>query len=120
MQKVSAVDLEEFTQPTELFTQPNEIDPMEIFDDKTNPAENHQDNGNIPPHGTQPSSLHSPLIDTSAASELPLLCPRVNARDVSRLVIMADQLNAFTLYVPWIISPPSSSKLPHDRGVIQH
>ena len=39
MHRVATVDLEEFTQPTELFTQPNELNPTEIADGETTPAE---------------------------------------------------------------------------------
>ena len=41
MHKVAEVDLEEITQPTELFTQTNKFDHVEISNENTNPDKNH-------------------------------------------------------------------------------
>ena len=38
MHKVAKVELGEITQPTDIFTQPNKIDPMDITNEETTPA----------------------------------------------------------------------------------
>ena len=78
MHEVAAVKLKEFTQLTELFTQSEEVELTNLSKDKTTPSENHRDNVATLPHGTQPSSPHSPLTDGSVYLELPLLCPCID------------------------------------------
>ena len=85
MHGVAEVDIYEITQPTELFSHPNKLNPMDLANNKTTPAENHQDNGTSPPHGTQPSSLHSPLIDSLVALDEPPLRPCAEAVNAARL-----------------------------------
>ena len=91
MHKVAEVDLKEITQPIELFTQPNKLDPMELADDETFPAENHQDNDNMSSHVTQPSLLYSPLKDSLVTLEPLPLHPCVDSGDIIRLASTSDQ-----------------------------
>ena len=113
MHEVTVVDLEDFTQPTELFAQPDEPDPTDLADEKITPVENHQDNGATTTHSTQPSLPHSPLIDGSVASEPPPLPlrPRVDAVDAAHLLSTANHpevcLKAaddalFSVYQDWV------------------
>ena len=81
MHKVPAVDIEEFTQPTELFTHPYEFNPTDISDNNTTPDENNRYNGASLPHDTQPSSPHSLLTNALVASELPSLPPCVDSNN---------------------------------------
>ena len=90
MHDITAVKLEEFTQPTKLFNQPREVDPTELTDNETKTDGNYQDNGATLLHGNKPSSLYSPLTDASVASEPPPLCPCVNADNADRLASMAN------------------------------
>ena len=41
MHKVAEVDLNDITQPTKLFIQPEKIDPMDLANNKTALAKNH-------------------------------------------------------------------------------
>ena len=63
MHEVAAVDLEEFYQPAELFSQTNKVNPMELSNDETTHAKDHRNNGATLPNGTQPYSPNSTLID---------------------------------------------------------
>ena len=74
----------------EIFTQPNEVDPMDITDDETTPAENYQDNGASTSHGIQPSLPHSPLKDALVTSEPPLLRPNIDFGNAARLASTDD------------------------------
>ena len=67
MHEVSEEDIGGITQPMDLFTQLDKLNNKLITNDRTIPAENHQDNGASSPHDTQPSLLNSPLTDTSVA-----------------------------------------------------
>ena len=90
MHEVTKVDLKEINQPIEIFTQPDDINPTDIYNNNTTLAENHRDNGALPPHVTQTSPPHSPLIDALVAPDEPPLGPRVDVGNVDRLVINAD------------------------------
>ena len=87
---MAAVDIKEFTQPTDLFTYPDKLNPMYLADDKTTPTESHQENGALPPHVTQPYSQNSPLTDASVATNEPMLLPRVDNSDTTYLAITYD------------------------------
>ena len=52
MHVVTAVDLKELSQQTNIFTHPKKVDPTELANDDTTPAKNQQYNGAIPPHIT--------------------------------------------------------------------
>ena len=58
MHKVVAVELKEFFQLAELFTQPYDVDRTELVNNDTTPSENNQENSSTLPHRTQTSSLH--------------------------------------------------------------
>ena len=63
----------------EIIKHTGEIEITELDYDKTNPLENHQDNGNTPPVNTQPLPPQSTPEDTSVASAEPPPRPRVEA-----------------------------------------
>ena len=46
--------------PTVIFSRIDDLEIPELNDAETNPPENHQDNGAMPPVNTQPSLSHSP------------------------------------------------------------
>ena len=71
MQKVAKGELIELTRPTVIFSRIDELELPDIDDAETDPLENHQDNGASPLVNTHPSTLHSPLEDSSAASAAP-------------------------------------------------
>ena len=48
MHEVSVIKLEDFTQPTDLFTHPDKVKSTELYNNETTPAENYQDNGVYP------------------------------------------------------------------------
>ena len=75
-----------------IFTQPEELDYMEIVDADTTLAENQQDNGSSLPLGTQPYLMHSPLTEISVSlDELPPHL-RVEAGDTTVLACTSDLL----------------------------
>ena len=115
MYEVAEVNIEDFSQPTELFTQPDKVDPTEIANDDTTPAETYQDNGTMPTHGTQPSSPHSPLTYASVDLEPPLLRPCVDDGAVACLASTTElpkvRLKAandvlFSVYQDWLHHNP--------------
>ena len=59
--KISEGDINAIVRPTVLFSHTNELKTPDLVDADTNPDENLQDNGALPPLGTQSSLLHSPL-----------------------------------------------------------
>ena len=59
---------------------------MELTEDGNNPAENHQDNGTSPLHGTHPYLLHSPLTDALVTTEKPPPLPHIKGSGATRLV----------------------------------
>ena len=61
MHEVAESKLIKLAQPTVLLSRIDELKLLEIDDAKTNPPENHQDNGATPPVITKLSLLHSPL-----------------------------------------------------------
>ena len=69
--------------PTMLSPHTDKLKIPELPNAKTKPMENLQENGATPPVGTQISSPHSLLEDTSIASVEPPPCPRVMARDAA-------------------------------------
>ena len=73
-----------------LFTQPDEIDTMDLDDAETTPDENHQDNGASPPLNTQPSSLQTPLTDALVDLYEPPTCSHIDARDAAHLARAED------------------------------
>ena len=54
-----------------LFFSIEKVEIPELEDDKTNPPENHQDNGAMPPVNTKASLPYSPLKYASVASDTP-------------------------------------------------
>ena len=95
MHKVAVVDIEDFSQPTEVFSQPDEFDPMDLVTNKTTPAENHRDNGAKLPHGTQPFFLHYYL----RATKFPLLrsCIDAAAAAAAACLAITSELTTFCL-----------------------
>ena len=87
MNEVAEDNLDEITQPTELLTHPDEINPTELTDDDTTPDENDQYNGSLTPHVTQPSLPNSPLTDSSVAKDNPMPLPCVEVSDATHIVI---------------------------------
>ena len=67
MHEVASVDLRDLTQPTELFTHTNKVDPMDIVNNEANSAGKTRDNGASPPRGTQPYYPHSSQTEYSVA-----------------------------------------------------
>ena len=67
MHDVAAVKIEDFTQPMELFARPDEVNPTYLSNNNTTPAENHQENFDMPPQGTQIPLPHSFLTEVSVA-----------------------------------------------------
>ena len=63
------------------FSHNDELGITELADTNTNPPENYQDNGAMPPVNTQLSMSHSPPEDTSATSSEPPPRPGVEAGD---------------------------------------
>ena len=117
MHEVSAVEFEDFTQPTEIFTYHNEFKPTELADEDTTPAENNKKNGSIMPHGTQPSLSHSPLTDYSVPLEPPSLLHRVNDTTAACLSSMANhpevhlkaaENTIFSVYQDWVHQNPGT------------
>ena len=84
--EVSKVEINDFTQPTKLFSHTNEVDPTELAEDEITPSEKHQYNGASPPHGTRPLLPHSPLIYASVMPESPELLLHVDAGYAACLV----------------------------------
>ena len=58
MYEVLVEEINSIVVSTVLFTHTNQIKITELADAKTDPTKNHQDNGTMPPLGTQPSSPH--------------------------------------------------------------
>ena len=90
MQEVAEDNIDDITQPTDLFTHPNELDPTELAKDGTTLDENHQNNGAFPPYVIQPSLPNSPLKDASVATDEPPPRPCVEDSNATRLSIMED------------------------------
>ena len=61
MHDVMEGELDAIEQPTVLFSRIDKIELPELANSDTNPLENYQDNGAMPPVNTQPSLLQSPL-----------------------------------------------------------
>ena len=64
MHKFTEGNLSAIAQMTVLFSHTNELEIPYIADAKTDPPENHKDNGATPPVNTQPLPSHLPLEDT--------------------------------------------------------
>ena len=60
MHEVAEEELDAIAQPTVFFSQTDELGITELADSDTDPPENHQNNGAMPPVNTQPSMLHLP------------------------------------------------------------
>ena len=90
MQEVAEDNIDDITQPTDLFTHPDELDPTELAEDGTNLDENHQNNGASPPYVIQPSLPNSPLKGASVAKYEPPPRPCVEDRYATCLSIMED------------------------------
>ena len=78
MHKVVEGKLVKLAQPTLIFSHIDELEIPELDDAETDPPENHQDNGALPPVNTHPSPLHSPLEDALVAPATPPPHPRVD------------------------------------------
>ena len=83
MRKVSEGELDAIERPVVLFSHTNELEIPDLTEAKTNPLENNQDNGTIPPVKTQLYPPQSPPEDTLVASAEPLTCPRVESGDAA-------------------------------------
>ena len=68
MHEVTDGDLVKLAQPTVIFSCIDKLEIIYLDDAKTDPPENHQDNGATLPVNTQTSPPHSPLEDASVAS----------------------------------------------------
>ena len=79
MHEVAEGELVELARPTVLLSRIKELEIPELDDAKTDPPENHQDNGTTPLVKIQPFLPHSPLEDASVASSPPPSLPRVKA-----------------------------------------
>ena len=90
MQEVAEDNIDDITQPTDLFNHPDKLDPRELAEDGTTLDENHQTNGDSPTYVIQPSLSNSPLKDASFSTDEPLPRPCVEDSDVTRLSIMED------------------------------
>ena len=90
MQEVAEDNIDDITQPTDLFIHPNQLDPTELDEDGTTLEENHQNNGASLPHVIQPSLPNSPLKDASVATDEPSPRPYVEDSDTTRLSITED------------------------------
>ena len=69
--------------PTVIFSHSDKLELPELNDAKTNPPENHQENGATPLVNTQTSPPHSPLEDASVAPATPPPRPCVEAVDIT-------------------------------------
>ena len=92
MYEVAEHDINVIGWTTDIFTQPNEINPMEINNDGTTPAENYQDSFFSQPHVTKSSSLHSPLADASVNMYNPPPHPCVEGINSACLLITSNLL----------------------------
>ena len=90
MHNIAEYELDAVTQPMEIFAQTDKIDPIDLADGGTTLAKNHQYNGALPPHGTQPSLPYSPLIDASVATDEPLTRPHIENVNAACLPSAAD------------------------------
>ena len=86
-----------------LFSHTNELKILELADAETDPPENHQDNGTMPPVNTQPSPLHSPPEETSLSSDNTPPCPRVEVGDTSLQAREGDLLDVRLLGVDYML-----------------
>ena len=111
MHKVSAVDLREFYQPKEFFTQTDEVKPMDISNNETVPSEKYLEDDDTSLLDIQPSSLYSPLTDASVASESPPLQPHVHVSSATCLAstanlpgvrLMDSDGGMFSVYQDWV------------------
>ena len=93
------------------FTQPDEVNPTELPNNETTPDENHQYNGTTPSYATQPSLLHSLLIDASVTLELFPLCHHIdpgavdcvaNTSNFPKVNLMASDDAIFSVYQDWV------------------
>ena len=69
----------------------------ELANTETDPPQNLQDNGAMPPVSTQPSLPYSPLEDTSVASAEPPPCPRVESGDAALQACAGDLPDVFLI-----------------------
>ena len=90
MHEVSEDNIDDITQKTDLFTQPDEIDHTELADDGATPDENHQYNRASTWNVTQPSLPNSPLTYASVDTDEPTPCPCVEDSDTNHLASMED------------------------------
>ena len=60
MHNVAEVELVKIAQPTVLLSYTNELKIPELADTDTNPPENHQENGSMPPVNTHPYHRTNP------------------------------------------------------------
>ena len=77
MHEVAEGDLVKLAGPMVIFSRIDELKLPDLDNAKTDPPENHQDNGATPLVNTYPSPLHSPLEYTLVASVAPPPCPHV-------------------------------------------
>ena len=100
-----------------LFTHTNKLEIPKIADAETNPTKNHQDNGATSQLGTQPSSSHSSLTDTSVAPAKPPPIPHVEAGDVAVLgrggdlpdvCLLGANVMIFGVYRNWVHKNPGN------------
>ena len=79
MYKVLLEEINAILRLTLLFNHTKKFEITELANAKTDPTKNHQYNGDTPPLGTQPCSLHSPLTYTLVTPVYPPPCPRFEA-----------------------------------------
>ena len=72
-------NIDAIAQLTVILSHTNELEIPELADDKTNPPENHKDNGATTPVNTQPPPSHLPLEDTLVDSAEPPIRPCIEA-----------------------------------------
>ena len=117
MHKDTKVDIDGIDQPTEIFNQTNELNPTDTSNNKTTLAKNHQDNGAMPPLGTQPPSLHSLLAYTLVTTDKPLPCPCVESgyaahlarkEDLPEVCIKISDNMIYEVYQDWVHQNPGT------------
>ena len=81
----------------------DELEIPELAKAKTDPPENHQENGSMPPFNTHISPPHSPPEDTLVASAAPPPCPHVKAGESALQACKGDLLDIHLLGADYML-----------------
>ena len=115
MHNIAKGELVKLAQPTVFYSRINEIEIPEISNAKTDPTENHQDNGSMPTFNSYPSPSHSSPEDTLVAYATPTQRPSIEVGNAALQAQEGDLLDVrllganymiYVIYQDWVHQNP--------------